>query len=441
MLETILDMLWPDSHNTRVVLLGCCALGVAAGVVGTFLQLRKRTLLADVVSHAALPGVAGAFLLAAAFGLDGRSLAWLLPGAAATGLLGVIVVGLLDRHSRLKPDAAMASVLGVFFGAGVVLLSVIQQIPSGSRAGLDSFIFGKASSMLTRDAWTVAIVAAVIVLVCVCLFKELRLLCFDDAFASNVGLRVGLLDLILLLLATLVAVVGLQSVGLILVVAMLVIPPAAARFWTQQLRPTLAIAALVGAIASFAGVVASSLHAQLPSGPAIVLAAAICFAFSMLFGSTRGVLILGVRRHLLARRVRREHMLRRIVELRDSQTNRESLETFAFTATQLADAGLRDHAAVNAAVRRGFIRREGDSNLRLTELGIEAARRATRNHRLWELFLMRHADVAADHVDRSADAVEHVLDPKLVEELSRELEHEDEDIPPSPHPLAPGGGR
>ncbi|MCI0363926.1 MAG: metal ABC transporter permease, partial [Phycisphaerales bacterium] len=148
-----------SAHNTMVVMRGTTALGMACGVVGAFLLLRKRSLVADAISHAALPGVCVGFILAALSGGPSRSLMVLLPSAAVFGLLGVWCVHALTRLPRVKEDAAIGAVLSTFFALGIVLLGVIQNMAVANKAGLNHFIFGQAATMSALDSNVIAVLA------------------------------------------------------------------------------------------------------------------------------------------------------------------------------------------------------------------------------------------------------------------------------------------
>ncbi len=247
-----------EDYNTRVVVFGTAILGCAAGAVGCFTLLRKRALMGDAISHATLPGIAMAFILANFFGWNSKSLPLLLCGATVTGLLGVGVILVLRNLTRLKEDTALGVVLSVFFGAGIALLGVIQQMPSGHAAGLESFVFGKTASMGAADAKLIAAAALLCLAVCGLLYKELKLLCFDEAFAGSRGFPVVALDLALMSTVVIISIVGLQAVGLILMVALLIIPAASARFWTEQLWQMLLIASLLGTISGMFGAATSA---------------------------------------------------------------------------------------------------------------------------------------------------------------------------------------
>ena len=283
------------SYTLQVVLLGATLLCGSAGLVGAFMMLRRRSLLSDVVGHSALPGLAIAFLTAEAIRPGtGRNPVWLILGAMASGLLGAVVVTAIDRTSRLKSDAALAIVLSVFYGLGTALLTVIQDIPqtvAGSgAAGLTSYLAGTAASTSRSDVIVFAIVAAVLLAVALLFFKELTLLCFDADFASSQGWPVRTLDAILTGLVVGVTILGMQSVGLILVVATLVIPPTSARFWTDDMRTLAALSGAFGAVAAITGSLISASIPRVAVGPTIVLCGTTLFILSVIFGSKRGVL-------------------------------------------------------------------------------------------------------------------------------------------------------
>ena len=428
-----------EDYNTRVVLFGVTVLGIASGLVGSFTLLRKRALLGDALSHAAAPGIVAAFILASMWGLDAKALPILLAGATATGLLGVGAVLLIGRQTRLKEDAGLGIALSVFFGAGMALLGVATQMDTGHAAGLESFIYGKTASMNATDARLIAVASSVAIVSCLLLFKEFKLLCFDEAYAGSRGMPVTALDWALMGLVVVVTIVGLQAVGLILMVALMVIPAAAGRFWSDKLWVVSGLAALLGGLGGVLGAASSALFPRLPSGAMIVLACTALFAVSMLCGSSRGVLVRVLRRQRLNRRIRKQHLLRglfEVLEVESSQPEKERRQAVAWeqllakrswSQTQLV-------GTVRAAEREGFVI-GGTQGVRLTQAGYAEAARLTRQHRLWELYLITHADVAPGRVDRDADDIEHVLEPEVVDELEMLLEQEPLKIavPASPH--------
>jgi manganese/zinc/iron transport system permease protein len=437
-----------EDYNTRVVVIGATMLGLAAGAIGGFTLLRKRALMGDALSHATLPGIALVFLFVTLAGGDGKSLPVLLAGAAGSGVVGLGAVLFLREKTRLKEDAALGIVLSVFFGAGVALLGVVQQLPSGHAAGLETFITGKTASMLAGDAWLIAGVSAVVVAACGLAFKEFRILCFDEEYAATSGLATVAVDMLMLGLVVLVTVVGLQAVGLILVIALLVIPAAAARFWTERMSWMTVIAAMIGAVSAAVGATASALFPNLPSGAMIVVVATCAFVVSLVFGSARGVVARIARQAALVRRIGRQNLLRAMYEEREAARGAageldtaESDEGPRVRFAQLlarrswTPRELRKHIA--RAANENLVVALPDGDVRFTRRGLVEAQRFVRQHRLWELYLITHADIAPSHVDRDADAIEHVLAPEMIAELEALLGQTDAKATEigSPHPI------
>lgn len=267
-------------HNTLVVLLGCAALGAASGVVGSFALLRGRALLADAIGHAALPGVVAASLLMAAFGGPARSLAPLLLGAALSAWLGLLALRALTASGRIRQDAAIGVVLSAFYALGTVGLSIAQAMPGAAQAGLAHFILGQAATMTEGDVLLASALALGCIGVVAALFQPLRALCFDEAFARSQGLPVRTLDIILLALLLAVCVAGLPAVGLLLVVALLIVPAAAARLVTRGLPAMVTLAGLLGAAAGASGALISTRFDQIPTGAAVVLAGLVGFTIA-----------------------------------------------------------------------------------------------------------------------------------------------------------------
>lgn len=300
LLADISSVLFLQDYNTRLVILSTTLLGIAAGVVGCFLLLRRRALMGDALAHATLPGVALVFMVGVALGFEGRSFALLMVGAALTGLLGCLTVLFIRNHSKIRDDAAMGIVLSVFFGFGIVLLSIIQNMPQAGAAGLSTFIYGKTASLLLLDFQILVGVALLSLSITALLFKEFRILCFNEEYAEFLGWPVKRMDVLLVALITLVTVAGLQAVGLILVLAFLIIPAAAARFWTDRLRTMLVVAAVIGGMSGWLGSALSAFAPNLPAGAIIVLVATSSFAVSFCFGSSRGLVVSHFRQKQLA---------------------------------------------------------------------------------------------------------------------------------------------
>jgi len=439
----VIEVLSLQNYNTRLVVLSTMVLGLASGLIGSFLLLRKRSLMGDTLSHACLPGIAVAFIVMVMLGGDGKSLPGLLLGAIITGSLGMVMVVLIRKTTRIKDDASMGLVLSVFFGMGVALLGLVQSMPEASAAGLEYFIYGKTASMVMQDFILISSIAAIVAVASILLLKEFMIICFDEQYASSQGMPTHALDLVMLGLVAAVTVVGLQAVGLILIIAFLIIPAAAARFWTNDLRRMLFLAGLIGAFSGWLGSSISALLPRLPAGAVIVLVAAAIFMISLIFGSSRGVFLRLMSSRRLRRKVGRQHLLRAVYEILETRRHPENPDVNNANIT--FDELLGKRSWTPRQLKRLLARARHEDHLdhfngrllQLSEEGFGEATRITRNHRLWEIYLIRHADVAPAHVDRDADAVEHVLGPDMVRQLEHELTKRGHPlaVPPSPHPV------
>ena len=228
--------------------MGTTLLGATAGVVGSYAVLRRRALVSDMLAHAALPGICLAFLLVGA-----RDIFALSIGALATGLVGLLLVTVLCRWTRTKEDAAIGIVLSTFFGAGVVLLSFAQRHHQGNQAGLDTYLFGEIAAMQSREIRLLLAVGTLVLLAVFALHKEFKVLAFDPDFAASQGWPIFILDFSTMALLAVVTVVGLPICGVILMAALIILPSAAARFWTNQLGSLLLLAGLFGGASAAVG--------------------------------------------------------------------------------------------------------------------------------------------------------------------------------------------
>jgi len=442
----LLRVLFLSDYNTRIVLLGTALLGMSGGIVGVFMLLRKRSLIGDVVGHSALPGIAIAFIVSQMVSPgSGKNLPGLMAGAFLAGLTGALCVMLIDRYSRVRSDAALAIVLSLFYGLGTSLLTVIQRMPTASAAGLQTYLNGKTASLLASDVWIFALSSIALTILTLCLFKEFTLLCFDDTFASASGWPVLLLDSLLIGLVAGVTIVGMQSVGLILVVAILIIPAASARFWTDDVRWLTAGAAILGTLSASLGTLISAMAPRLAAGAIIVLSGSGLFVFSLLLGTRRGLIWRWQEQRRLQRRTGRHDLLRAIYELIEStepvhDVAEQRLLQARFSSAQLLEMRSwslrRLQRLIQQAIRNEELERNPDGSCHLTPDGAALARRAVRNHRLWEIYLINYADVAPGHADYDADRIEHVLAPEIIRELEERLmQQDDKTLPASPHTI------
>ncbi len=268
-----------------IVAIGAALLGAVSGTLGTYAVLRRQSLLGDAISHAALPGIAIAFLLTGS-----KTPLILVLGAAVAGWLGTLFILSIVRLTRIKYDSALGIILSTFFGFGLVLHTLIQRTGNANQAGLDTFLFGQAATILESDVLTIGILGGIAIVIMLVFWKELKLLVFDEGFAASLGLPIRALDILLTSLLVIAIVLGLQAVGAVLMSAMLVAPAVAARQWTDKLSVMMLLAAGFGALAGVGGTIISSSASRIPTGPTIVLCATVVVGFSIVLAPNRGLL-------------------------------------------------------------------------------------------------------------------------------------------------------
>lgn len=280
----IFELMLTD-YTLQTVALGSAILGIISGVLGSFAVIRKQSLLGDAVSHAALPGIALAFLITGT-----KKTEVLLLGALVFGLLAAYFILSIVRYSKIKFDSALALILSVFFGGGLVILTYIQKIPNANQAGLDKFIFGQASTLLKRDVEIMGILGLVLISLVIVFWKEFKLISFDYQFAETIGFSSKKINFLLSGMIVIAIIMGLQTVGVILMSAMLIAPAVAARQWTDKLSTMAILSALFGAFSGITGTVISSVVKKLPTGPMIVIIISTIVFFSIIFAPNKGLI-------------------------------------------------------------------------------------------------------------------------------------------------------
>lgn len=274
-----------SDYTLRTITLGTAILGAICGMLGSFAVLRKQSLLGDAISHAALPGIAIAFIIT---GTKDSNI--LLLGALVSGLIGAFWITSIVKKTHLKTDTALGLILSVFFGVGMLLLSYIQEQPNANQAGLDKYLFGQAATLLISDVWLMSIVTGISLIVLLLFWKEFKVLLFDADYTKTLGFNTKFIDILITSFIVVAIVVGLQTVGVVLMSAILLAPAAAARQWTNKLSVMVVLAAVFGAVSGIFGTAISASYNNLSTGPVIVLVAAVFVFFSFIFSPGRGIL-------------------------------------------------------------------------------------------------------------------------------------------------------
>ncbi len=411
-----LEFLTFSDPGTQIVTLGSVLLGAIASIVGCFTFLQKRALIGDTISHSVLPGICLAFILS-----GNKNPYYLLIGAFVSGWLSVIISDYVTRSSKIKADTSIAIVLSFFFAIGMMMLSAIQHSGNVNQAGLHHFLFGKAAAIVQEDVTMFLWVAAISLIIIARYFGAFKLYIFDSDYARSIGLPVKWLDFLLTTLAVLAIALGIRAVGVVMMSALLIAPAAAARFWTGNLKRMLFLAAFVGAISGFVGAMISYTGPQMPTGPWIIIVLSVIAFLSILVGAEKGVLHQWLKRKAFRNRVLQENILKIFYHLgeadQDFFRNRSIDSLLKRRPLQRTDIlkGLRQ---LN---KKGWVNRT-NGDWELTEKGNEESIKLIRLHRLWEVYLSEHLNIASDHVHDDAEAIEHILTPSLQLRLEKILE-------------------
>lgn len=416
-METFKEFFSFSDPSIVSVVVGAILLTASSAVVGTFTFLKKKALVGDAVAHSVLPGICLAFILSGT-----KNPIWMIIGAFLTGWISLMIIDHITTKSKIKEDTAIALILSVFFGIGILMLTNIQHSGNAAQTGLDSFLFGKAAALVGKDLIVFGIVAIVLIVTVGLFFKELKLIAFDSNYAKALGLPVKALDLLLTSLTVLAVVTGIQAVGVVLMAAMLITPAAAARFWTNDVFKMTLIAAIMGGISGVSGAYVSYVAPAMPTGPWIVIIISAIAIISFFIAPKRGIFARNIQQRKLQRLIMDENLLKELYHLgeKDQDPYRGR------TVDEIIEERFFPKKTLKTALRR--LRRQGFLEMKngywsYTEAGKIKGQRVVKLHRLWELYLSKYMKIAPDHVHEDAETVEHIITPELEAQLEKMLEY------------------
>jgi len=366
MLEFAVELF--SDYTARTILLGAASLGIVSGVVGSYAVLRKQSLVGDVMSHAALPGIVLAFLI-----MGVKEQLPIFIGAALSAVLAVFLINLITNNSRIKTDSAMGMVLSVFFGLGLVLLTYAQKMPDANQAGLDKFLFGQAEALVEKDVLVIGVTGLFALLVVGLFWKEFKLLCFDPDFGGTMGFSIKSLDLLVTAVIVSAIVIGLQTVGVVLMSSMLIAPAVAARQWTAGMGSMVILAALIAAVSGVTGVALSAGLENVPTGPAVIVCVSVIAFFSVLF-SPNGFFTLRFKDARSRREIKKDYVLKALHDLALEHND----PGYAHSEKLLAlgsEKGFNVRKSLLQLQAAGHVERAGEENWRLTPSGIREIRK------------------------------------------------------------------
>src|SRR5690606_1126373 len=404
--------------NVVFVVVGISFLSVSAAMVGTFTFLDKKALIGDAISHAVLPGVCLAFMAA-----GNKNPYWIVAGAFATGALATYTISWISQKTKLKEDTVIAAVLSIYFGIGIVFMTKLQQTGNAALSGLDHFLFGNAISIVGDDVWVYGTLALLTIFAILSFYKEFQLLVFNKDFAKALGLPVKRLEFFFNSLMVLAVVTGIQAIGVVLMAALLITPAAAARFWTDRLGMMLVIAVLTALFAGIGGAYISFTIPSMPTGPWVVVVLAIVAFASFLFSPKKGLVSRWIATRSYQRKIHQDHILKALYHAKEKQLEglplADIMKHFPHKAQETKDS-------IKHLNRIGYIS-DNVGFISLTTRGAREAERLVRLHRLWELYLAEHVNIATDHVHDMAGKIEHFLTPEIEAKLDAKLNYPDKD--------------
>lgn len=416
-MESFFEFFSFSDPNVRYVAFGSVLLTASAAIVGCFTFLKKKALVGDAVAHSVLPGICLAFMLSGT-----KNPFYIIIGAFITGWLSLVIIDKITAKSKIKEDTAIALILSVFFGVGILLLTIIQHSGNASQSGLDHFLFGNAAALIGDDLLVFTTVAAILLIVVTLFFKEFTLISFDENFAKSIGFPVRKIELVLTTLTVLAVVIGIQAVGVVLMAAMLITPAAAARFWTDKIRVMLVLSAILGAVAGLLGTYVSYIAPSMPTGPWIVVIISMIAFISFFFAPKKGIINKLFRQMQIRNQMGEENILKALYQLGEQDGN--------FFINRSTEAIIRRRpfkpsvllSGLNRLKRHGFMQNK-DNQWGLTKEGKNKGQRTVKLHRLWELYLTEYLRIAPDHVHEDAETIEHILTPELESKLEQLLKY------------------
>jgi manganese/zinc/iron transport system permease protein len=390
-------------------------ISLSAATVGCFAYLRKQSLIGDVVAHSTLPGVCLAYMFT-----HTKNPFFLLLGAFASGTLSIYAIDWILKYSKLKADAALAIVMSIFFSVGILLLTYVQHTGSGAQSGLDTFLFGKAAALTEQDMWTFLLVSFLIIAIIFFFYKDFMLYTFDLNYALAIGKPVKLYKIVLTSITVLAIVLGISTVGVILMASLLFTPVATARFWSNKLSSIIPIAALLAVLSSFIGTFLSYSDEHTPTGPSIVLVLAIVALISFVMAPKKGILSKSLNHIRNAQKIQEENILKTMYQLGEQSDDFSKKYSEELIAQKRNFEPKILKKGLDRLISKGYVEKINHEYV-FTIQGRNLGQRVTRLHRLWEMYLSQNLMLSPDHVHDDAEAIEHIITPEIEQKLIQEL--------------------
>ena len=410
------------TFNFLSVLVGVVLLSGISSVTGCFALLNKRSLISDAIAHGILPGICLGFLF-----VGEKNYLAILVGGFLAGWLSMFLTDEVIHRTKIKPDTSIAIFLSLFFGIGLMILSHIQQSEYADKSGINTFLFGNTSAILPKDLFVFFFTGVIVLAIIILFFRGFKSLIFDKEFSQSIGFPIKLLQLLLSTIIIFSIVIGIQSVGMVLIAALLITPASTAKFWFLNVRSLLVATFVISAFASTIGVFLSVQYSKIATGPIIVLILSVLFVISILSAPKRGILSQIIQQRKNTYKIRSENILKFFLK------KSPALKVLSENEIREADLlkGYNTSRLLKKLKREGFLIRIKKS-WQLSEKGKERAKRIVKLHRLWEVYLATKLSLPKDHLHEDAETIEHIITPKLEKVLEKGLNYPKTDPHKSP---------
>ena len=382
-------------------------------------MLRRLSLIGDALAHAVLPGVVIGFMVA------GKSALSLFVGALVAGILTSILISYVERNSKIKEDTSIGIIFTGAFALGILLVSQLKQV----HIDLSSYLFGDVLGVSDSDLILSSIITVIIIISVVLFYKQLLVTSFDPTMAHIIGISTAVVHYFLMTLLSMSIVAGLQSVGVILIIAMLITPPATAFLLTDKLKKLLVLSCFFGVLSSVTGLYLSY-HLNFASGASIVLVSVFIFSLAFLFSPKEGIVIKSLRRRKNSRMNLIEDIIKQINKNKADNDRAKLIENLSEV---LGISKSKINHSLNRIIKMELIE-PSNGNYNLTKKGEKVAERLVRSHRLWETYITEKNIVNIEDIHQDAEKYEHILSDDLLAEIDEELGHPEKDPHGSPIP-------
>lgn len=398
-----------QNATLNAVLLGTILLGCSAGIVGVLVVLNKKALIVDAIAHSVLPGICLGFLISGF-----KNPITIILGGITSGAAAVYLVEWIIKKSRIKPDASIASTLAFMFSLGVILLNIIQSSGNSNQSGLTDFLFGKAATIVHTDLLFFVGLTVITLLVTIIFYRAFKISLFNPEYAATIGINQKLLKFIISSLIIITTAIGIQTVGIILMSALIITPASSALLWTKSFNKVFILATVFAITSSILGVYISFTSPKMPTGPWIIVVLSL-IALSSAFCSPKGIIAQKIKTKKNTKKILIDNLLKAIFKLSLKHSSKsgyteEQIKLFHHFHSPELKKGLHYLQKENWIVHAG-------DHWALTNDGKKEAKRIIRIHRLWELYMQKFMHIQTDHVHDSAESIEHIITPKLEKKL------------------------